>query len=119
MMLDINYVIGVISILGSLISAYFSYEIYKYNRLSKAWLSVSTAFVIMVFLRIVTFTLEFDLFPQLLNFLRLIGDILFLVISGLYIWGFWSMKKNFENFEIVEKKTREKAISFHKSRKKK
>jgi hypothetical protein len=103
-----TFTMGILSIIGSLIAAYLSYIIYKYNRLSKAWLAVTVAFVLIIFRRGIGFISDFELLPEWRFFLKTTESILLVVISLLYIWGFWSMKKNFESFEVVEKKVKDK-----------
>ncbi len=106
--IDASFIAGILSIIGSIIAAYLSYAIYKYNRLNKAWLAVTIAFVLIVFRRGIGFATDFGLLPELSKILKSVEGILLLVISLLYIWGFWSMKKSFETFDVIEKKVGEK-----------
>jgi len=112
-------IIGIFSIIGSVVASYLSYIIYKYNRLAKAWLAVTAAFVLIIFRRGLGFVTEFGFLPEARSTLKFIEGILLLVISVLYIWGFWSMKKNFEKFEVVEKRAKEKIELFIRSKRSK
>jgi hypothetical protein len=102
-----------LSIIGSIIATYLSYVIYKYNRVSKAWLAVTLAFLLIIFRRSLGFAINLDLFTTLGPTLKSIENTLLLIISILYILGFWSMKKSFETFDIIEKKTRKKIKHFN------
>lgn len=106
-------IVGIFSVVGSLITAYFSYIIYKYNRLSKEWFAVTIAFILLVFVRVIDFADEIGMFPNLNPVvLKLWNGSLLITISVLFVLGFWNMKKNFETFEVVEKKTEEKIKKF-------
>jgi hypothetical protein len=104
-MADLNLVFGILSIIGSIITVYLSYTIYTYNRISKGWLAVIVAFVLIICRRSIGFVTDSGFFPEFKTLMKSIEGLLLLIISLLYIWGFWSMKKNFERFDIVEKKT--------------
>lgn len=103
-----NLILGILSIVGSAITAYLAYGIYRHNRLSKAWLMVVVAFVLIIFRRTLGYAMDMGYLADLKVALKEIEGVLLLVISVLYIIGFWSMKKNFENFDVIEKKTKEK-----------
>ena len=103
MAFDIVFYSGVISIAGSLIAAYLSYIIYKYNRLSSDWLSITLAFVLIIFRRLLGFASELGMYPESRELMKSTESILLPVISALYIWGFWSMKKTFDKYALVEK----------------
>lgn len=108
-------------IILNFVAAYFSYTIFRYNRLSKAWLAVVIALVVIGFNGIGELYIQLDLFPSLSSEIQFI-TLAFLpfTFSVLLVWGMLSMKKNFDHFEILEKKYSEKAKSFSKkSRKRK
>jgi hypothetical protein len=109
--------IAVVSLITQLAAAYYSYVIYTYHRLSKGWLAVSVALLVLAFRSVTSLLLVFGLFEGdgLLEALDLL--VLPILIGGLLLVGVWSMKKNFDLFEVVEKKTKEKAKTFDKRRK--
>lgn len=101
--MDITFYSGVFSIAGSLIAAYLSYIIYKYNKLSADWLAITLAFILVIFRRILGFASEFRIYPEHTELIKSFESILLLAISALYIWGLWSMKKTLDRFALVEK----------------
>ncbi len=105
---DFDLAMNVLSIIGSVAAAFLSYEIYRYNRLDRAWLAVTAAFILIVFRRSIGAALQLGFFPQFNAMLQPVESVLLVVISALYIWGLWAMWKRFETFEIVEKSVREK-----------
>lgn len=102
------YLLGVLSIIGSVIAAYLSFEIYRYNRLSPAWLAVAVAFILIIFRRAIGMFAELGYFVAMRDVLKYFENVLLLVISILYIIGFWSMKQKFAKFDLLEKKVRKK-----------
>lgn len=116
MELDYNTITGILSILGSVVAAYLSYRIYVCNRLNKSWLAVTLAFLLIIIRRSIGFMISGKILPDWVGALQTAENTLLVVISVLYIWGFWSMLKSFENFDVVEKKTREKTRAFNKRR---
>ena len=109
---ELNIILNGLSIVGSIIAAYFSYEIYKYNRVDRSWLAVTAAFVLIIFRRGMGAAYDLGFFPELGEALKSAEGALLVLISILYIWGFWSMKKRFESFDIVEKEAGKKAKAF-------
>ena len=111
-----SIVVGVLSIIGSIITVYLCQKIYLFNRLSKWWSAVTMAFVLIVFRRGIGFLRDFNVYPAYTETLRFSENILLLAISALYIVGFVAMLRNFENFDVVEKRTKE-ALRHMKKRK--
>ncbi len=102
-------------IILNFIAAYFSYVIYKYNRLSKAWLGVVIGLVIIGFNGIGELYIQLGLFPDFAPEIRFATLALFpFIFSVFLVWGMISMKKNFEHFEFLEKRYSGKAKSFGK-----
>ena len=119
MAVDTSLVIGTTSIIGSIIAAYLSYVVYTYNRTSQTWLAVTMAFIVIVFYRTIVFATDFGLYGLSSSFLKSVEGVLFVIIITLFIWGFWSMKRSFETFDVVEKRARKKIRAFDRPVKKK
>ncbi len=103
--------------IGSVIAAYLTYAIYRYNRLSPGWLALAIAFILIVFRRSIGFAIDRGYATAIQPYLKASEGVLLLIISLFNIWGLWAMKKNFENFEVVEKKVRERVNAFTKKKK--
>lgn len=120
MAVDIPIVaIQIYSLILLTVSAYLSYVIYKFNRLSKGWLGVTLAISISpvrIFVGILGNIYDLSSLSPVLYVLD--RGLITALIATLLIVGLWSMKKNFESFEIIEKKVKEKVKSFDKLRKK-
>lgn len=105
-------------------AAYFSFVIYRYNRLSKDWLAVTIALWILGVRGVITlFSIvipEQATIPQWFTVYLSTFDTFTLAftVSILLFFGLRAMKRNFESFDILEKKTKEKIKSFTKSGKK-
>src|SRR3989344_3503151 len=117
MALNWNLVFGILSIIGSILAAYFSYGVYRYNRLSKAWLAVTVAFILVILERCIRFIADVGYFSDLKLTLDSLEGSILLIVSVLFIWGLSSMRKNFEKFDVVEKKAGEKAQNFNNNKK--
>ena len=46
---EIGALFAVFQVTGSLVAAYLAYEVYRYDRLSRAWLSVVAALLLLLF----------------------------------------------------------------------
>lgn len=99
-------IIGLSSILLSIFATYLSYELYKYNRLSVGWLALTLAVLLTVFVRVVVFFEDSALFSELNPLVLKTWNVLLLFsVNILFVVGFWSLKKSFESFEVIQKKT--------------
>lgn len=103
---EIILVIGILSVLCQFASVYFSYKIYSYNRLGKWWLALVVAFFIQGLRRI--FTVFEDSSVIFFTNIQILDRWFMFTISVLIVVGLWSMLKNFESFDVVEKKVRSK-----------
>jgi hypothetical protein len=105
---------GAFQVIGSLVAAFLAYEVYKYDRLSKAWLAVVAALALLsidgfldLFLSLGTLS---PAEGSLLTFFQ--THLLHSFTLLLFIFGFWGMKYKFESFEIVEKHVEAKIKNF-------
>lgn len=90
----------------SLYVSYLSYKMYLFNRLDKSWLFVTVGFLLIVLLRVLTILMSQGFFPEFFKLWYIYDPLLRIMNSACFIIGFWSMYRNFKNFEIVEKKVR-------------
>ena len=108
-MISLNIFLWITSIFLSFYTAYLTYKIYSFNRLDKSWLLVTVGFFLILLLRVLNLLMGEGLFPEFFKLWYIYDPILRIMNSTCFILGFWSMLKNFENFEVVEKKVK-KAI---------
>lgn len=117
--LSLLFVVAVFSILGCFLAALHSFLVYKSSRLSRAWLAVTYGMILFSIDRLIVFSDEFGIFNDLIpTVLKTWSGVLVLLATGLLIWGFWSLRHSFETFDVIEKKSREKAKLFEKSQEK-
>jgi TM2 domain-containing membrane protein YozV len=117
-MSSIELVSGIVQVVVLFIAAYFSYAIHTHNRVSKAWLAVSTGLVLMGLHRLFSLLVGMGALPgQSIDTANMMDVGLPLIYSLLLAAGLMYMKGNFERFEILESRAREKFKAFHKSRK--
>ncbi len=111
--------LSVINVIIQFTAAYISYRVYSFNRASKGWLAITGALLLMAIRRVTAFMISYDAFGGATQVISTL-DRLFLpfTISVLILIGLWSMLKNFETFEVVEKDVKEKARKFSQSFKK-
>ncbi len=112
----ISLTVSIISIIASIMAAYYGVTIYKYNRLNKGWLGVPAATTIAILARALPSLRDFGFVSLSAQDFQLLNYSVLITTSILAAWGLWSMKKSFESFDIVEKKVREKAEAFNKLR---
>lgn len=117
MAVNLNIIFGILSVVISIFAAYFSYGVYRYNRLSKAWLAVTVAFILVIVQRSIRFIATANYFSELRIILDSLDGSILLVTSILFIWGLSSMKKNFEKFDVVEKNVEKKTQNFNNNKK--
>ena len=86
-----------------LVAAWFGYKIYQFNRLSTGWIALIIAFLIQVVRRM--FQIYYDYMGVEMGIL--FDRSLMFFISLLLVIGLWSMLKNFENFDLVERRVKQ------------
>jgi len=111
---EIGALFAVFQVAGSLVAAYLAYEVYRYDRLSRAWLSVVAALLLLSVNGLLNLAQELGTFPILTGEIALFAKnyLLQSMILLLLLFGFWGMKYKFESFEILEKRVGEKVRSF-------
>lgn len=110
-------IVSLISIVGLAFAAYCAYKIYEYNRLSTGWLAIVLAFVMLVLSRIICISGDLDILKGVSPAVLKAWDVILILFTGiLFITGMCSMKKSFENFDIIEKQAENKAAIFKKSK---
>lgn len=93
-------------------TTYYSYEIYKHNRLNKVWLAFTAGVALLGIDKLVeSFLLPR---PDDTQLLTVIVHILFTIGYFLVLGGIRGMKASFDNFEHIEKQTAQKASAFGK-----
>jgi hypothetical protein len=99
--------LGFLQIIFQAIAAYFSFVIYRFNRLNKAWLFVTFALILMTFRRITASLIEFSLISNFSGTIALLDRIILPFLISIFLFlGLWAMLKNFESFEVVATKTK-------------
>jgi hypothetical protein len=83
-------------------AAYFSYQVWKYERVAKVWLVVGAALSLMALRRMVVL-FKVNLFEDLLLQFTLI-DRVFLpfVISLVLVWSFWTLSNHYKRFGVIQ-----------------
>jgi hypothetical protein len=103
-------VLGILSIILQFLAAYFGYQIYKFNRMSKAWLLIIIAFLIQGVRRVITSYEDLSLI-SITNKVLIDRSLMFLISFFMAI-GLLAMMNRFENFEVIDKETKKKVRSF-------
>lgn len=105
---------GFFQIIVQAVAAVYAYKIYAYNRLNRGWVAMIFALILMTLRRITALLIEFKLFSNFDGWLAYTDRIVLpSLISILLFIGLYVMFKDFENFEVVEKKV----VKFIKKRK--
>lgn len=111
------YTLGIMQIVLQVVATFFAFRIYSFNRLNRAWLAVALAFSLTAAARVITFSMRTLDISRLTTTDLLDSVVLPFAISSLLFLGMWSMKRNFESFEVVEKKVEEKIGGMSKRKK--
>jgi len=112
----VNVILAVLQIIIQIIAAFLAYKIYTYNRVSKSWLYLVVAFILMSFRRMTALLIGINLLPALDGSLSWIDRTLLpFLISVFLVIGVWALLKQFETFDIVDKKTEQKIKEFSES----
>lgn len=100
--------LGILQIIIQAIAAYYSYKIYSFNRLNGGWLALTFALILMTFRRITALLIEFSLLAKFGGWLDFTDRILLPTLISIFLLvGLIVMYKNFEDFEVVEKKVKQ------------
>lgn len=109
MIWDINSLLGIFQIFVQLFAAYFSYKIYLFNMENKGWLTVSFALILMTFRRITALLIGMEYIPEFSGWIANLDRLILpSIISILLFFGFWSMLKNFEQFNVIQSNVKNK-----------
>jgi len=98
-------------------AAVFSYQIYSFHRLSKAWLAVPIGFGLLALRRALSFLQGTGYLQN--SVLSPILESVFIpfIISLLLVIGIWAMYNSFQKFSLTEQEVSEKIATFKKQRK--
>jgi hypothetical protein len=99
--------LGIFQIIIQAVAAYYSYKIFSFNRLNKGWLFLTFGLILMTFRRITASLIELKLLSSFSGWLVDLDRIILPTIISLSILiGLLFMLKNFESFDIIEKKVK-------------
>ncbi|HIH20066.1 TPA: hypothetical protein HA244_02250 [Candidatus Micrarchaeota archaeon] len=80
-------------------ASYFCFKIYRHNRRYAPWLAVSIGVLLLPIRKVAALTVQFNSFP---GYSQTISEfdmlIIPLVASLLFLYAFWSIKKEFDVF---------------------
>jgi len=105
---NINLYTGIYSIAGGIITAWLTYKIFLFNRIGRGWLAVMWAFIFMALRRALGFMSDFNILPDYKTYFKFTEYIILVIITTCLLYGFYAMLKNFEGFDIVERKVQSK-----------
>jgi hypothetical protein len=120
MAIELSTIMQFLAAIFTLIAAYFSFVIYRYNRQSKSWLAITLALSILFVRRVIGFYIiayDTGYIEDITNFLD--RPLIPLIVSILFLLGLYGMKKNFESFEVLKDKVQAKLKVFKRRVKKK
>lgn len=103
---ELIFVFDILSVLCQFAVVYFGYKIYAYNRLTKWWLALVAAFFIQCVRGVLT--IFDDAALSSFSNTQIIDRLFMFDISLLILIGLLAMTRNFESFEFLEKKVRDK-----------
>jgi hypothetical protein len=108
--------LGVFSLVFQISAAYLAFKIYKFNRLSEWWLILLSAFELEAMRRFLVVVANMSV--EAVSLMLVIDMTILFAVSLFTNIGLYSMLKNFENFDFIEKKSSEAAKNFNNSKKK-
>lgn len=102
---SLGFFLGIFQIVIQAIAVYYSYKIFSFNRLNKGWLALAFALILMTFRRITALFIEINVLPNYSGWISYTDRIVLpTVISVFLLVGLFFMYKNFEDFDVVERK---------------
>lgn len=104
----LNIILLAALVVVQFVAAFFTYKIYQYNRLAKPWLAVVVAFLLMAVHPILNLLNELEIFALTGGMLWANSILLPLLVGVSITWGVWSMSKQFESFDVIEKNAAKK-----------
>ena len=108
-------IFSILDLLLQCIAAFFSYQIYTFNKLSKAWLAVPLGFVLMALRRIFIYLYTEGYIATLPSISPLVDSLIVpFLVSIMLVCGIWAMYNNFQTFSLTEKEVEEKVQDFQK-----
>jgi uncharacterized membrane protein len=114
MEIDLTHVLMGGYVIIQLAAVHFSYEIYRFNRLHNQWLAVTVALILMACQGAFALIFELGYLRNLAGLVSVLNRVtLPLIISLFLLAGLWSMKRNFEKFEVIHQTTCEKLRQFN------
>ena len=114
---EVTFILRIVYILIQLAAVHYSYIIYRYNRLHNQWLAVTVALMLMACQGVLALIAQLEWMPELTYLVQVLNEVtLPLIISLFLLAGIWSMKRNFEKFDIVDNRMRDKIRKFNESR---
>jgi hypothetical protein len=108
MIFSIESILWASTFIFSIYISYLVYRIYSFDRLDKSWLFIVLGFIFIVILRVSSLLQSNGFFPSFFTLWYIYDPLLRIANSVCFIIGFSSMLRNFENFEVVEKKVKGK-----------
>ena len=110
-------IFSILDLLLQFIAAFFAYQIYTFNKLSKAWLAVPLGFLLMALRRVFIFAYA----EGYISSVSPLVDSLIIpfIVSLMLVFGIWAMYNNFQKFSLVQSDVEKKVYSFKKSLRKK
>jgi len=113
----VTFVLRIVYILIQLAAVHYSYIIYRYNRLHNQWLAVTVALILMACQGVLALFAQLGWIPGLTYLFQVLNEVtLPLIISLFLLAGFWSMKRNFEKFDVIDNRMRDKIRKFNETR---
>jgi len=104
MNVDQNASLLLVAVAIQIVAAYFSFAIFRFNRISTNWLALTWGIMSIALGTIITVLAEYETVPGYTKELLFTGQIVLPILASLLMaFGLWGMKKNFEYFEVVEK----------------
>jgi len=89
------------------LAAFFSHGIYKHNRLNKPWSILTFAIWLMVLKVLAQIFGELSQNLEIISSIQLLDNMfLELLIALSLFWALANMKSEFDNFEVIEKKSK-------------
>jgi hypothetical protein len=114
---EVTLAMRVAYIIIQLATVHYSFIIYRYNRLHNQWLAVTVALVLMVCQGFIALFAQLGWMPGLTYLVQVLNEVtLPLIISLFLLGGLWSMMKNFEKFDVIDRKMMVKMKKFNESK---
>jgi hypothetical protein len=100
-LLNVENVLGILSIVLQVIAAYFAYQLIKITGAFRAWTLIIMALILMTLRRITALLITAEVLPKLTGTMNVVDRLVLpFLISVFLVWGMYDLLRLFEEHKV-------------------